>query len=146
MRNYEQGRYTLRNPDKYIGNPNNVVYRSSWEKHMNEFLDTHGSVLQWSSEEIAIPYRKPTDGRVHRYYPDYYIKYRGKGGKIKRAVVEVKPEAQTKPPKARGKNKKTQMNEKITYAVNVAKWKAAAAFCKQKGVDFKIVTETTMFK
>lgn len=144
--NNNQGLYKPRNPQKYIGDVNNIRFMSSWELKADQFLDNNPNVIQWSSEEIVIPYRKPTDGKVHKYYPDYWVKYRDKHGKIIQEVWEVKPAAQTKPPKTRGKNKKTQLRESITYAVNVAKWQAAQKFCDKYGLKFRIITENEMFK
>ena len=42
------------------------------------------NILEWGSEEIVLPYRSPIDNKVHRYYPDFYIKVRESTGKIKR--------------------------------------------------------------
>ena len=62
------------------------------------YCDKNESILEWASEEIAIPYRSPIDNRVHRYFPDFYMKVKERGGKVKRYVIEVKPAKQTKPP------------------------------------------------
>ena len=143
---FRQGRYVPRNPDKYKGNVNNIVFRSSWEKKFCEFCDGNPNVLQWASEEIAIPYRKPTDGKIHRYFPDFWIRYKDRSGRVKQEIIEVKPDKQTKTPTTRGKKKKTQIYESITYAINAAKWQAANAFCNKYGIKFRILTEKDMFK
>ena len=44
------------------------------------FCDHTPSIVEWGSEEVIIPYRCPTDGRVHRYYPDFYVKVVDKQG------------------------------------------------------------------
>ena len=62
------------------------------------YCDKNDNILEWASEEIAIPYRSPVDNRVHRYFPDFYMKVKERGGKVKRYVIEVKPAKQTKPP------------------------------------------------
>jgi hypothetical protein len=41
-----------------------------------KMLDANENILEWSSEGIAIPYVKPTTGRVHRYYPDFWVRSR----------------------------------------------------------------------
>lgn len=143
---YQQGRYRLRNPYKYRGNPRRVFYRSSWELSFNRFLDNNPNVLEWASEEIAISYVKPTDGRVHKYYPDYWVKYRNKQGEILQEVIELKPSKQTRPPTKRGKKPKTQLYESKMYRINMAKWTAAKAYCKGKGIQFRILTERSLFK
>ena len=141
-----QGKYKPRHPEKYVGNVENICFLSSWELHMNKFLDNNPNILRWSSEEISIPYIKPTTGKVHKYYPDYWIEYKDKDGKLHQEIIEVKPHAQTQPPKTRGKNKPAQLRESITYAVNVAKWAACQQFCDKHGVKFRIVTEKQLFK
>ncbi len=143
---WRQGRYTLRNPKKYKGDPNNIIYRSSWELKANEFLDGNPNILEWGSETIAIPYVKPTTGRVHHYYPDYYVMYKNRQGQVIKELWEVKPETQTRQPKRRGKPKRYQINEAITWEVNKAKWAAATQFCNKYGLKFKIITERDMFK
>lgn len=144
MSNFKQGIYTLRNPEKYLGDPNNVVYRSSWELNMHKFLDNNPNVIKWASEEIAIPYLKPTDKKIHRYFPDYYVEYKDRFDNICKEIIEVKPATQTKAP--RKGNRKNILYEQLTYAINIAKWQAANEFCKKHGIKFKIVTENQLFK
>jgi hypothetical protein len=139
-RNYLQGKYTPINPKKYAGNVDEIIYRSSWEKKLFLFLDKNPDVLKWGSEELIIEYFSPVDKRVHRYFPDVVVMYKNKAGDIKRAVVEVKPEKQTKPPTGK-KMTKYLMEEYKTYTINTAKWQAATDWCKKNGFDFLIFTE-----
>ena len=53
------------------------------------YCDKNQNILEWASEEIAIPYRSPIDNRVHRYFPDFYMKVKEFNGKIKRYVIEA---------------------------------------------------------
>ena len=145
-RGWRQGLYKIKHPEKYIGDANNVVYRSSWELKMNEFLDNNPNILEWNSEELIIPYVKPTDGRVHRYFPDYWVKYKNRRGEIIQEVLEVKPASQVNKPKRTGKRRKQQLYEEITHAINSAKWKAAVQFCNKYGMKFKLITENELFK
>lgn len=145
-RGFRQGRFLPKHPSKYKGNVNNVVYRSSWELSFCQFLDNNPNILEWSSEEIAIPYIKPTDGRVHRYFPDYWIKFRNKQGKMVQEIIEIKPSTQTRAPRRTGKRKKQQLYETITYAINVSKWKAATEFCNKYNMKFRLLTEKELFK
>jgi hypothetical protein len=62
-------------------------------------------------------------------------------GQIKTYVIEVKPKRQTQPPKPKSRVTKGFIYEAKTYAVNQAKWKAAVEFCKDRMVEFKIITE-----
>lgn len=140
---FRQGYYTPKNLDKYIGDPTKVIYRSSWELQMHQFFDNNTRVIKWGSEVICIPYVKPTDGKVHRYYPDYFVEYINTDGEIVREVLELKPQAQTRPPKA---NHKHKLYEQLTYAVNCSKWEAAEQWCIKNGVKWRIFTETNVFR
>lgn len=145
-RTFKQGYFHPTNPSKYVGDATKIRFMSSWELKFDQFLDRNPNILRWSSEEIAIPYVKPTTGRVHRYYPDYWVEYRNKNGELIQEIIEVKPSTQTKQPKRRGKNRKTQLYEDLTYAVNQAKWAAAQQFCSSHNIRFRIVTEKELFK
>lgn len=139
---FKQGIYKLRHPEKYIGDPSKVIFRSSWELEMHRFFDNNPNILQWSSEEIAIPYIKPTTRKVHRYYPDYWIKYKTGSGEIIQEIIEVKPNSQVN---IHTKKRLTEY-DKITYAINIAKWSAASQFCQKHDIKFRILTEHEMFK
>lgn len=146
-KSFRQGVYHLQHPEKYIGNANNVVYRSSWELRMHRFLDNNTQILRWSSEEIKIPYVHPLDGRVHHYYPDYYVEYINRHNEVIKEIIEVKPLKQTSAPKkSRGKSNKTMLYEQQTWAVNESKWKYAMQWCEKRGLGFKIMTERSLFK
>jgi hypothetical protein len=138
--NSYKGKFTPQNPQKYNGNPDNIIYRSSWELRCMKWFDDNPNIIWWSSEELAIPYYSPVDQRMHRYFPDFIIKVKRKDDTIMTYVVEVKPEAQTKKPTQKRKTKQF-IKESITYVVNQMKWKAADEFCHAHGWQFKIVTE-----
>ena len=106
-----------------------------------KYLDSHSQIVNWSSEEFCIPYRSPIDRRMHRYFPDFYVKLRTTNGKVKRYVVEVKPLAQCREPKRPKRQTKKYISEVKTYAVNQAKWKAAVDFCEDRLWEFKVITE-----
>lgn len=135
-----KGIFRPTNPSKYKGDPNNVIYRSSWELKLMIYLDRHPEVVQWSSEEIVIPYRSPIDGRLHRYFPDFYVK-KQVNGKVETLLIEVKPKVQTKPPAVQKKRTKKYINEVMTWGVNEAKWKAAKNFCEDRDWKFVLMTE-----
>jgi len=136
-----KGYFKPKNPGKYKGNPTNIIYRSSWELKLMSYLDTHQDVIQWSSEEFCIPYRSPVDNRIHRYFPDFYVKKKNKDGVVEVVVIEVKPMAQTKEPKKPSKVTKRYINEVYTWGINSAKWKAAKEFCEDRKWSFQIFTE-----
>lgn len=144
MAGFTQGYYNPKFPEKYVGNNiSKIRYMSSWELSMHSFFDNNVNILKWSSEGLAIPYIKPTDGRIHKYYPDYYIEYMDKTGNLRREIIEVKPDKQTKTSRAR--TAKSKLYEDIQYSINIAKWQACQQFCDAHGIVFKIITEKTMW-
>jgi len=140
-----QGQFKPKNPEKYRGNPTQIIYRSSWELVFMRYLDEHRDVLEWQSEEFSIPYRSPLDGKIHRYFPDFRVKFKTTDGSIKTKVIEIKPSTQSKPPeKKRGKATKRYITEVKTWAVNSQKWEAAMAFCMDRGWEFQVMTENEL--
>ena len=136
-----KGKYYPSFPRKYKGDPTNIIYRSLWERKFMVYCDKNQNILEWASEEIAIPYRSPIDNRVHRYFPDFYMKVKETNGKIKNYVIEVKPAKQTKPPKKPKRQTKGYIREAYEYARNQAKWKMAKEYCADRQWEFKVVTE-----
>ena len=136
-----KGKYYPSFPRKYKGDPTNIIYRSLWERKFMVYCDKNQNILEWASEEIAIPYRSPIDNRVHRYFPDFYMKVKETNGKIKNYVIEVKPAKQTKPPAKPKRQTKGYIREVYEYAKNQAKWKMAKEFCADRQWVFKVVTE-----
>ena len=135
------GKFKPKNYKKYKGDPTKIYYRSLWERKFMVYCDNNPSIIEWGSEEIIIPYRSPIDKRVHRYFPDFYIKYVNSNGKTLREIIEVKPKRQTLPPKEQKRKTKKYLNEIATYAVNQAKFKAAEEYCKDRKYGFRILTE-----
>lgn len=139
-----KGKYSPSFPKKYKGDPTNIVYRSLWEKKFMRYCDLNENILEWGSEEIALPYRSPLDGRIHRYFPDFYIKVRESTGQIKKYIIEIKPQKQTVEPKVQKRKTKSYIYEVTEWAKNQAKWKAAQEFCEDRGYEFKILTENEL--
>ena len=136
-----KGRYNPVNPNKYKGNSQNIIYRSLWERKFMVYCDTNDKILEWGSEEIIIPYISTWDGKVHRYFPDFYIKVKQSSGNLKKFIIEVKPKKQTRPPKPVERKTKRWINEVRTFGINEAKWKHATKWCKDNDMEFKILTE-----
>ena len=136
-----KGRYTPKNPKKYTGDYHNIIYRSLWERKFMVYCDNSDNILEWGSEEIIIPYLSPWDGKLHRYFPDFYIKVKQAKGNIKKFIIEVKPKKQTKPPKPVSRKTRRWLNEVKTYSINEAKWKHAKVWCEDNNMEFKILTE-----
>ena len=144
-RKYHQGIFRPKHPEKYVGDANNIFYRSSWELKFMKWADTNPSVLNWNSEEMVVPYLSPVDNAMHRYFVDFIVRVKTISGEIKNYAVEIKPEAQTKPPKQRTRVTKSYINEVKTYSVNQAKWQAANTYCKKRNMDFVVLTEKHLF-
>ena len=136
-----KGRYRPSHKHKYKGDPTNIIYRSLWEKKFMGWCDRNSNVLEWGSEEIIIPYRSPVDNRIHRYYPDFYVKAITRDGRLAKNIIEIKPYAQTLPPKRKKQKSKTFLTEVKTFNVNAAKWKAARSYCADRRMNFLILTE-----
>jgi hypothetical protein len=139
MGRFAQGIFPLKNPEKYIG-ANTPKYRSSWEFIFMKTCDEHPNIKNWASESIKIPYKDPLSGKPTIYVPDFFINYVDKSGKTHAELVEIKPSNQQILEKV-GKNPVNQYQ----YIKNQAKWEAARAWCKQKGILFRIVNEHDLF-
>ena len=139
MTNTYKGKYQVKNPEKYKGNPNNVIFRSSWELKFFNYCDKNPDILEWSSEEIVIPYKSPIDGRWHRYFPDVWMRTANDT-----FLIEIKPLKETQEPKKRSRVTKKYLYEVRTWGINSAKWKAAQEFCADRKWKFQIITEKEM--
>jgi len=120
-----KGKYTLLHPEKYIGNAKKIIFRSMWERKFMLYCDKTPEVLEWSSEEIAIPYKYKDKHR--NYYPDFYIKYIKEDDSIVESIIEIKPHYQR------------------LYGQNKAKWKSAREYCEENNYTFQILTEKELF-
>ena len=110
------------------------------------WADKNARVVEWGSENVVIPYVSPIDEKIHRYFMDLYIKIK-ENNTIKKYLVEIKPDKQTRAPKASKKKKEsTVIYEQATWAVNQAKWEAAKQFAKKYNMDFIIITELDLEK
>ena len=136
-----KGKFQPSYPKKYKGDPTNIIYRSLWERKFMMYCDLNENIIEWGSEEIALPYRSPLDNRVHRYFPDFYIKVKENNGSLKRYLIEIKPKKQTVEPKVQKRKTKSYIYEVTEYAKNMAKWKAAEEFCKDRMWEFKVLTK-----
>ena len=141
---FYRGKFIPKHPEKYAGNVTNIIYRSSWEHKVMRFLDASHNVVNWSSEELIIPYYDPTTKRTRRYFPDFVVKVKRADGSSTTYILEVKPLSQTT---LRAPKRQTRkfLEEAKTYAVNQAKWHAAEEFCKDNGWIFKVITENEIF-
>lgn len=139
---YCQGKFKPVNPTKYKGDPTNIIFRSSYELKFMEYCDLNESINEWRSEEFFIPYISPVDGKVHRYFPDFFVKYKDKNGNDRTLVAEIKPQKDLNMPDQNPKRKTKSWAFKVkTWVINQAKWKAAREFCEDRKWEFRILTE-----
>ena len=136
-----KGYFKPKQPKKYKANPTNIIYRSLYELKLMMFLDKNVNVLEWASEEFFIPYKSPIDGKVHRYFPDFWVKKINSQKIIETIVIEVKPKKQTTPPIPQKIHTKNYLYEVKMWGINEAKWEAAHKYCASKDWKFMLVTE-----
>lgn len=139
-----KGKYKPIYPQKYVGDPTGIIYRSLWERHFMKYCDTNKNILEWQSEEKYVVYRSPIDGKAHRYFPDFLIKVKEDNGSIKKYMIEIKPQKQTVPPAKPQRQTKSYLSEAYEYAKNQAKWQAAREWCADRGYEFKVLTENEL--
>lgn len=141
-----QGWYELQFPEKFkqpIDNhmksykDGHVNHKSGLELKAFRYCDYNPSILEWSLEPFAIQYLSPIDSKMHRYYPDIWIRF--KTGEV--FLVEIKSSAETKLPR---KNDKMYAKKMQTFLVNQAKWQAAKGFCEVNNMHFQILTEKVL--
>ncbi len=132
-----RGLYRPTNPKKYVGNTNQIVYRSLLERRFMRYCDLNKDILYWASEELPVRYYSPLDKKYHRYFPDFIVKTVNND----KYMIEIKPSRQAVKPKPPKKKTKSYMRESFEYIKNQAKWQAAKAYCEDKGMQFKIITE-----
>jgi len=143
---YHQGYYKLQNVDKYIGNPMEVIYRSSWEYKFMLYCDLNKGVIKWGAELFKIPY-KDTQGKHLNYIPDFYLETVNKQNPdfINKFLVEIKPEEETFEPEIPlniTEKKYKQLVYKIqTWQKNKAKWIYAIEWAKNRDMIFWLITE-----
>ena len=137
-----RGFFRPNNPGKYKGDPKGIVYRSSLELKMMRKFDSSPSIVWWSSEEVAVSYFCPVKKRERRYFPDFVIRKVGTDGVEETLMIEVKPHAETRPPKHGPRKRRSRIiSEELTWANNQAKWEAARRFCARNGWKFVTITE-----
>lgn len=130
---YLQGYFE--NAKKYFG-PLPIIYRSSWELLTMQKLEFNPAVEKWSSEHVSIPYtmQEKKDGKFvsvrHTYYTDFTV--HTKDGK--KYILEVKPLSLSP-------LNESQIKSNPAIYKNACKWKAALAWCKLNGYEFKVITE-----
>jgi hypothetical protein len=138
MAKYAQGKFSIKNPEKYVGKKI-PTYRSGWEFAFMQFCDNNDNVVKWASEAIRIPYKNPLTGKQTMYVPDFFVQYRTKNNKLMSEIVEIKPKKQSLI------EARASARDRAAVAVNYAKWDAASKWCKHQGLVFRVITEDDIF-
>lgn len=145
-RNFKQGEFKPLYPDKYKGTYP-ILFRSALELRFMRWADSNTSVVCWSSESYIIPYRNPITNKINRYFIDNSIFIKDKEGNVKKFLIEIKPERQTKPPvDSNKKSTRTIIYEKAHWILNQAKWEAAKQFASSHDMRFIILNEHDLAK
>ena len=161
-----QGYARITNLKKYIGDPNLIIYRSSWEMAFIKWADASPSVIRWSSEPIKVPYydrvsklaecqkygldpNNPANWLVKNYNTDYWIEVAQGDGTTKKMFIEIKPSEKLirpKPPTQNAgiKEKRAFNIAAKEYLINEAKFAALNAWAEKTGVKFYVLTEHTL--
>jgi len=139
MAKYASGKYTIQNPEKYIGK-RAPTYRSSWEFTFCAFCDNNPAVTHWASEAVTIPYFNPVSGKKTVYVPDFIVVYVDANQKKHTELVEIKPSKETTMEGAKS------YRDKLSVAINMAKWAAADSWARANNMRFRVVTEFDIFK
>lgn len=139
MSKFATGKYTIKNPEKYIGK-RIPTYRSSWEFTFCSFCDNNPAVINWASEAIQIPYFNPVSGKNTIYVPDFVVVYMDKNQRKHTELVEIKPSKETTMESAKS------YRDKLSVAINLAKWAAADSWARANNMRFRVVTEYDIFK
>ncbi len=151
---FKSGKYFPTNPEKYVGDIHNIIYRSSWERKFCQYCDINPNITKWSSEPCAIPYWSPIDKKEHKYYVDYYIQVKKANDVLENWFIEIKPENQydlkkrPKEPTGNLTEKKIRSyNEKLkTWITNRAKFEAATRFAEARGYKFGAINESFIMR
>lgn len=142
------GRYFPTNLYKYIGDPQKIIYRSSWEKRFCIWCDNDPNITKWASEPFEIQYISPLDNKVHEYFVDFYVRQE-REGVVTEYLVEVKPKKQLQkpvPPVIQSSKALEVYNEQCkTYIINAAKFAAAKTYAAKRGFKFIVATEDFIF-
>lgn len=143
---YLQGKFSPKNPSKYVGDIHRIIFRSSYELAAFHMIDNTSEILKWSSEGTVIPYTMFEGDRMRRYFVDLSILVRSSPTTTQKFLIEIKPSSKTKAPKKTGRmSDKSFQAAALDWAMNSAKWEAARKFCDVNDAKFIIWTEKQIF-
>jgi len=161
-----QGYYRVANRDKYVGDPNLVIYRSSWEFAFCKWCDASPSIKRWSSEPIKVPYydrvskleecrklgldpNNPRNWVIKNYNTDFWVEIDKGGERPEKWFIEIKPKDKLSKPKqiaAHAPLKEIRRYNMLMkeYLINEAKFAALKDWAEKNGSKFYVFTEDTL--
>jgi len=161
----KQGYYRLTNKDKYVGDPELIVFRSSWELKFCKWADFSPSIKRWSSEPISVNYydkvskleeckklnldpNNPKNWMLKRYHVDFWLEI-DRGESVDKWFIEIKPANKLNKPIPPNINAPLKEQRKFNrdakeYLINEEKWKAMNEFATKNGAKFFIFTENEL--
>jgi hypothetical protein len=160
--------YKLRFPEKYIGDPNLIIYRSGWELAFCRWCDSSPSIIHWSSEPTKIPYydriskldeckkyglnpNDPKNWEIKNYNVDFWVQVKKDEETTEKWFIEIKPSEKLKKPVPPLKTAPLREQRKFVkdakdYLINEAKWAAMNAYANKVNAKFYIFTEVQLEK
>jgi len=161
-----QGYAKIQNKDKYIGDPELIIYRSSWEFAFIKYCDMSPSVKRWSSEPVSIPYydrvskleecaklgldpNNPSNWEVKNYNTDFWYEVDNGRDRLEKIFVEIKPSHKLKkpiPPPEHATLKEQRIFVKAAkeYLINEAKFAAIREWAERHDSKFYVFTEDVL--
>jgi len=161
-----QGYYKVQHPEKYIGNVNTIIYRSSWELAFLRWCDYSPSIIKFSSEPISIPYydriskleeckkyglnpNDPKNWVIKNYHTDFWVEIDKGNGEIQKMFIEIKPSNKLKKPIPPDKNASLKEHRRFNiqareYLINEAKFASMKAYAEKNNANFFVFTEKTL--
>lgn len=163
-----QGYYTVKNLEKYIGDPKLVIYRSSWEQSFCRWCDSSPSIIRWSSEPIRVPYydrvskleechklgldpNNPRNWITKFYNVDFWVEVKKADGLIEKWFIEIKPGHKLKKPEPPKNDAPLKDIKRFNlavkeYLINEAKFAAMNEWARTHNSKFYIFTEDQLRK
>ena len=163
-----QGYYKCQHPEKYIGNPQLIIYRSGYELTFCRWCDFSPSILRWSSEPMKVPYANkvsklaecqkynlnpndPKNWEIKNYNLDFWCEIKKDENTVEKWFVEIKPSSELKKPIPPDKNaplkvQRKFVNEAKRYLINEEKFKSLNAWAEKSGGKFYVFTEIQLSK
>lgn len=139
MASGNSGFFTPKNINKLIPKRYPIKYKSSWELYFMNFLDKNSSIINWGYEIVKIPYYHPFKKKTSYYYPDFFIKYQDRNGKIHHELIEIKPSTEFIKESAKTRT------QKLSCILNEYKWNEAKKWCEKRNIIFRIISEKDIF-